>query len=198
MAFIGNFNAADVEPADFSALPSGEYITLISSSGFRNTKNGDGQYLVLAFQIIDGPKKGRMIWHNLNLINSNAKAVEIAQRELSAICRACGVMQIDNSDLLHDKPMKITVEYIPPKPDGKGGEWPEKNRIKKWAPMNGAMPVVATTPPAATAARQTTSRPAAPPKAPPPPSAAVNGKPWGPKTPEPVVEMEPELEDIPF
>ena len=138
MAFIGDFDANTVEPVDFSPLPSGEYTVLISNSEMRSTKSGDGQYLALTFQVLEGPKQGRMLWHNLNLINNNPKAVEIAQRELSAICHAVNVMRIKDSTQLHDLPMKITVEFIPAKPDGKGGEWPEKNRIKKWTAINGA------------------------------------------------------------
>ena len=183
MAYIGNFNANDIEPADFSALPSGIYTALISNSEFRNTKSGDGQFLVLAFQIVDGPKKGRLLWHNLNLINSNSKAVEIAQRELSAICRACGVMQIDNSDRLHNLPMRITVEFIPAGPDRKGVHREESNRIKKWEGMNGATPSVA--------AAHTTPAPAA--KATPAPRApAPAAAPWRPAptpaAPAPVLE----------
>lgn len=194
MAFIGNFNAAEIEPSDFSALPAGDYTALISSSEFRSTKSGDGQYLVLAFQIVDGPRKGRTLWHNLNLINSNQQAVEIAQRDLSAIARAAGVWQFDNSDVLHDRPMKITVDYIPAGNDKKGVYREESNRIKKWTAINPpATAAPAKAPPAATA-KAAPPIPRAPAKAPPP--AAVAGKPWGPKAAEPVPE--PELDDVPF
>ena len=202
MAFIGNFNANDVEPADFSAIPSGNYPALITSSEFRTTKSGDGQYLVLAIQIIDGAKKGRMLWHNLNLINSNPKAVEIAQRELSAICRATGAMQIDNSEVLHNLPMKITVAFIPAGPDRKGVYREESNQIKKWAALTAPAASAAATPAPAAPRPATTAapaRPAAPPKAPPAPPAAVAGKPWGPKAHEPVPKAAGGIEDdIPF
>ena len=180
MAFIGNFNAHEVEPVDFSALPSGEYTALISSSEFRNTKAGDGQYLVLAFQVIEGPYTGRYIWHNLNLMSSNPKASDIAQRELSAICRATGQMQISDSSSLHDIPLLIKVAYIPAK-----DQWPEKNQIKAFKPAGSLAavpaPVAAAKPapvarPAPAVARQTPApaAPAAPRQAPP----AVAGKPW--------------------
>ena len=135
MAYLGNFDASTVEPADFSALPAGDYTAIVSASEFKTTRNGDGQYLALTFQIVDGPHKGRYIWHNLNLQNKNHKAEEIAQRELSAICRAVGKMQVTDSEQLHDAPMKITVAYLPAK-----GDWPEKNQIKKWEPLVAAVP----------------------------------------------------------
>ena len=197
MAFIGSFNANDIEPADFSAIPAGDYTALISSSEFRNTKSGDGQYLVLAFQIIDGQRKGRMLWHNLNLFNSNTKAVEIAQKELSAICRATGAMQIDNSEALHDRPMRITVDYIPAGNDKKGVYRDESNRIKKWvsltapatpaaapaapkAPPVAAAPRPASAPPTAAAAAP---RPAAAPQKAPPPVAPRKKAPAAPVQP---------------
>lgn len=199
MAFIGSFNANDIEPADFSAIPAGDYTALISSSELRNTKSGDGQYLVLAFQIIDGQRKGRMLWHNLNLINSNTKAVEIAQKELSAICRATGAMQIDNSEALHDRPMRITVDYIPAGNDKKGVYRDESNRIKKWvsltAPATPAPPVAAAPRPASappTAAAAAPRPAAAPPKAPPPVA------PWKKAPAAPVEPAESLDDDIEF
>ena len=199
MAYIGSFDATTIEPADFSALPSGDYTALISSSEFRATKSGDGQYLVLAFQIVDGPKKGRMLWHNLNLINSNPKAVEIAQRELSAICRATGAMQIDNSDALHNKPHRITVAYIPSGPDAKGIHRDESNRIKQWTALGGATPVAAPAAPAMTRAHSPVAARPAP--APAPAPATGGAAPWKnpPKAPAPVAETAGGInEDIPF
>ena len=183
MAFIGNFNAAEIEPADFGAIPAGEYTALITSSEFRATKSGDGQYLVLTHQIIDGPRKGRMLWHNLNLINNNQQAVEIAQRELSAIARAINVMTFDNSESLHNIPMRITVTYTPAGNDKKGVYREESNKIKKWEALTAGPSTFA---PAATPAARPAaapSPPAAPPRRPAPPPAApaaVAGKPWGP------------------
>ena len=195
MAYLGNFNANDIEPADFSALPAGDYAVLISNSEWKDSKSG-GQYLALTLQVIDGPHNGRYLWHNLNLNHSNDKALEIAQRELSAICRATGQMTIDDSEQLHDIPMLVKVAYIPPKDDGKGGQWPEKNQIKQWKSMNGAG---ATAAPASTPAAKAPPRPAAPapavkaapaPKAPAAPKAppAVAGKPWAKAPAAPVPE----------
>lgn len=204
MAYLGEFDANTVEPADFSALPTGDYSVIISASEWRNAKNG-GQYLAITFQVIDGPAKGRYVWHNLNLQNSNPKAVEIAQRELSAICCACGRMTISDSEQLHNIPHKVHVAYIPAK-----GEWPEKNQIKKWMPMTAtqaAAPVrapaaapaaprapVASAPVAPAAPRAPAAappRPPAAPAAPPAPAAAQGGKtpPW--KKAPPAVDPQP-------
>lgn len=106
-----NFDANKVEPnAGFDPIPEGQYVAIISESAMKPTKNGDGQYLELTFQVLEGPHKGRNLWTRLNLWNPNPKAVQIAQGELSAICRAVGVMTPQDSAELHNLPMLIGVK----------------------------------------------------------------------------------------
>jgi hypothetical protein len=189
MAYLGDFDATTVEPADFSALPAGDYPVIITNSEFRTTKNGSGQYLALTFQVIDGPAKGRYVWHNLNIQNANSKAEEIAQRELSAICRATGMLRIKDSETLHGIPHLIHVAYIPAK-----GEFAEKNQIKKWMRLGETQatsaPQAAVPPPARQARATPTPSPAAPPR----PAAKPEGKipPWKkPAAPAPAPALEP-------
>jgi len=111
MATLNNFNANDVEPAtDFEPIPAGKYLAVITDSEMKLTKRGNGHYLELAFQVIDGPCKNRLLWSRLNLDNPNAQAVQIARGELSAICRAVGVMQPKDSIELHNLPLVVTVK----------------------------------------------------------------------------------------
>ena len=106
-----NFNAHEVEPAtDFEPIPAGKYIAIITGSEMKPTKAGTGSYLELTFQIIDGEHKGRLLWIRLNLDNPNQLAVQIARAELSAICRATGVMAPKDSCELHDLPLQIAVK----------------------------------------------------------------------------------------
>ena len=93
MADLNGFNANEVEPsASFEALPAGKYLAAITDSEMKPTKNGSGSYLQLTFTILEGDCKGRVVWARLNLVNPNQTAVKIAQSELSAVCRAAGVM----------------------------------------------------------------------------------------------------------
>jgi hypothetical protein len=111
MANLNGFNANNVDPAaDFEPLPAGKYLAVITASEMKPTKSGKGQYLELAFQVIDGPFKSRQLWSRLNLDNPNAQAVQIAKGELSAICRAIGVMQPKDSLDLHNLPLLLTVK----------------------------------------------------------------------------------------
>lgn len=110
MADLHGFNAAQVEPEfGFDPVPAGKYEALITTSEMKPTKAGTGQYLELTFQIIAGQYKNRIIWSRLNLDNPNATAVKIAKAELSAICRAVGVLQPRDSADLHNLPLIIDV-----------------------------------------------------------------------------------------
>ena len=110
MADLGNFNANEVEPAEeFHAIPAGKYQAVITESEMRETKNRDGEYLLLVFELIEGEYRGRKVFARLNLANKNPDAVRIARQELSAICRAVGVMNPRDSVELHNLPLTITV-----------------------------------------------------------------------------------------
>jgi hypothetical protein len=110
MANLNGFDATTVEPAgEFESLPPGKYLTVITNSELKPTKSGNGSYLELIFQVIEGPHKGRLLWSRLNLDNPNAQAVQFARGELSAICRAVDVMQPRDSVELHNLPLVVTV-----------------------------------------------------------------------------------------
>lgn len=111
MADLHGFNANQVDPStEFEPIPAGKYPAMITDSEMKPTKSGSGSYLQLTFQILEGEYKGRFVWARLNLNNANATAVQIAQAELSAICRAIGVMTPNDSVELHNLPLVITVK----------------------------------------------------------------------------------------
>ena len=111
MANLNGFNAHEVEPtSNFEPLPAGKYLAVITDSEMKPTKSGTGQYLQLSLQILEGPYKGRYVWARLNLHNPNPTTVQIARQELSAICRAVGVMQPTDSVELHNIPLVISVK----------------------------------------------------------------------------------------
>jgi len=110
MANLQGFNANEVDPAvAFEPIPAGKYLAAIIASEMKATKSGVGNYLELSFQVLEGPCKGRILWARLNLDNPNATTVQIARAELSAICRAVGVMQPKDSVELHNLPLQINV-----------------------------------------------------------------------------------------
>ena len=77
------------------------------------TKAGGGELLEIELEILEGEYARRHLWDRLNLVNANQQAVEIAQRTLSAICHATGVLRVNDSEALHFKPMLVTVKVLP-------------------------------------------------------------------------------------
>jgi hypothetical protein len=63
----------------------------------------------LEFDILSGPVRGKF-FERLNLFNDNAKAVDIANRQLSAICNAIGIVSLQDSEQLHMKPIKVVLK----------------------------------------------------------------------------------------
>ena len=110
MADLRGFDANQIDPAsDFDPIPAGKYVAAIIASEMKPTKAGTGLFLELTFQVLEGDYKNRLLWTRLNLDNPNATAVQIARAELSAICRAVGVMAPNDSAELHDLPLVINV-----------------------------------------------------------------------------------------
>jgi len=63
MANLSGFDANNVEPSgDFEPIPAGKYLAIITDSEMKPTKNGNGSYLELTFQVIEGPCKNRLLW----------------------------------------------------------------------------------------------------------------------------------------
>jgi len=106
-----NFNAEEVEPSNsFDPIPAGWYKAIVSNSEMKPTRDGYGEYLSLTLQIIEGQHENRLVFARLNLKNANEKAVDIARKDLAAICRAVGVMSPQSSEELHDIPLMIKVK----------------------------------------------------------------------------------------
>jgi hypothetical protein len=109
-ADLRGFDAREVEQLDtFEPIPAGKYIAAIVSSEMKPTKAGDGAFLEVQFQILDGEHKGRLLWARLNLENKNPLAVKLARAELASICQAVSVMTPNDSSELHDLPLQLKV-----------------------------------------------------------------------------------------
>lgn len=134
MATLGGFDANTVEPNTFGAIPAGKYLAAITHSEMKDTKGGTGRYLELTFEVLEGEHKGRKVWARLNLENPNQLAVQIARGELSAICRAVGIMTPGDSVELHNLPLTITVT-AKTRPDTGG----LTNEIKGYAKREAAL-----------------------------------------------------------
>ena len=107
---LNGFNAANIEPAAVrGAIPAGKYKCVITASEEKPTRAMTGSMLKLSMQVIEGPHQGSYVFDQLNVNNPSATAQEIAERQLSAICRAVGVFTPQDSSDLHNKPLIVTV-----------------------------------------------------------------------------------------
>ena len=129
-----NFNAEEVEPSSsFDPIPAGWYQAIISNSEMKATRDGYGEYLSLTLQVIEGQYENRLVFARLNLKNANDKTVDIARKDLAAICRAVGVMSPQASEQLHDIPLMIKVKVRPA-----SGDYEASNDIGGYKAVEGA------------------------------------------------------------
>jgi len=188
------FDARQVAPAvPFELLPPAEYNVTITDSEMKPTAQNDGSYLALEMTVLDGEHKGRKLFDNLNLVNSNQTAAEIAYRTLSAICHAVGVMDVQDTQQLHGIPLKVKVGVQGASKGKDGREYEARNIVRGYLPVDGSTaipgaPAGTTAAPAwAAPAQQAAPAQAAPAFVPP----AVPATPAAPVTPpaEPIKVM---------
>ena len=127
--FGGIFDANDIPPRDFPPVPVGEYLVQAVESDLRPTKDGTGKYLRFALEVMAGQYVGRRIFDNINLENASQTAVDFGRRRLSQICHAVGVLQVRDSEQLHNRPMLADVAIEPAK-----GEFGDRNKILGYRP----------------------------------------------------------------
>jgi hypothetical protein len=141
MVNLNDFNPNDYEPTTaFEPLPAGKYVAAITASAMKTTANGDCSYLELEFSVVEGDCKGRKAWARLCLNHRNDLAQKIARGNLSAICRAVGVMHPQDSVDLHNIPLVITVKLKKREDTGE-----MTNEIKGYSAKTAASPQQAST-----------------------------------------------------
>jgi hypothetical protein len=99
--FGGGFNPDDHEPAaDFDIIPTGDYELEVVNCEYRETRAGDGGYvwaeLMFPEDANNGKFKNRKIWKNMNISNPNDTAEKIGRGELTALCNAAGITELND------------------------------------------------------------------------------------------------------
>ena len=118
----------------FNTIPKGRYKAIITKSEMKKTKDHSetkGQYLSLMVKVVEGDHKGAIVFRNLNLVNKNDMAVQIAQNELATICAAVGKASVKDSEELHGKEMWIDVGV-----EEANGDNPERNTIVNYEALS--------------------------------------------------------------
>jgi len=132
--FNKGFDANKVEPENgFEPLPDGAYPCMIVKCEEKPTKTPGGVQLVVEFRVADGKYAKRTVFHRINLENANAQAVQIGQGQLSALCRATGIMTPKAAHEFCNKVVRVTVKVVPDTRPGGGLQ----NKVVKVESMGG-------------------------------------------------------------
>ena len=108
---IAGFDASTAPEDTFAEVTIGRHTAAIVDVQKKRTNAGDGAYLNLRVQILDGPCKGRSVFDMLNLWNSSEKAVKIAEARLASILKAIGVITPRCNEDLLNKPLLVDVVH---------------------------------------------------------------------------------------
>jgi len=131
MALLPNvFTPDDIK--DEMLLDDGLYVLEITKSSMKDTKNKKGKYLSLHMKVTraeDENDVGFGIFVNLNLVNDNPMAVNIAEREFKQLCEAIETEQVEDSDEMHGIPFCAKIATC-----SGGDDYPDSNCIKKYMP----------------------------------------------------------------
>lgn len=135
MAHIGVDFTNIPQYAGNEPLPTAWYNAFISASEIKPTKDAavtNHHMLHLEFTIQGGQYNGRKVFTQLNIGHSNPATKEIAYKQLSSIAHSVGVIQVQDSQQLHNIPLKIRVKLK------EGGEKKDNmgNVVGKYDPQN--------------------------------------------------------------
>lgn len=140
------FDAAKIEPNNgYDPLPEGQYPCLVIKCEEKSAqKDPENKYLNVELRVVGDKYKNRTLFHHINLKNKNEKAQQIGQGQLSAFCRATGVMQPKGAHEFANKTIRVSVKVVKSTRPGGGLE----NSVVKVEPMGGAQPITPATEPA--------------------------------------------------
>ena len=137
MALI-NFNVNELPPSegnDFEPIATGWYEVVMTKGAMKDTKAGNGKRLACEFDVIGPAYAGRKLFHGFNMVNPNAEAVKISQRQLGDFAEACGKEEVQDSDELIGIPVLAKVKVK----EAKGG-YDASNEIVTFKALGGAQP----------------------------------------------------------
>lgn len=130
------FDATQVQPdaGRQPPIPKGVYRAIMVNSEIKPTSNGSGMYIAAEFKVLGGAYDGRSIYSNFNIQNQSAKAQEIGQRQFSAVCHATGILHVQDTAQLHNRPLNISVKIEAGglKADGTGN-YDDRNEVVGYA-----------------------------------------------------------------
>lgn len=203
-----SFDATKVDPAKaLEPVPDGWYEAKVVDTKIVPTKDGSGTRLNLTHEVLSGEFKGRKVFSGFNIKNQSEKAQEMAQKDLSALCHAVSVLNLRDTQQLHNIPHRIKVKLIPAR---EGYDAKNEIALGGYEPLNGAKmagssgsaalrPAGSGKPPVAAGAKPSAVAPKSPTASAPPKSGPKSGaKTAAAPTPAPVEEQVEEFTQQPW
>lgn len=163
-------NTVEKRESNYELLPAGFYLAQVVESEIVPLKSGQGQALKLTFEVLSDGYRNRKVWARLNVQHRGSpQAEQIAQQQLRELCDSIGIVRMQDTVELHNKPVQIKVKIS--KDDS--GQYEDRNEITGFKPAGAGQPQVGGIP----------QRAAAPANAPAASPAAAGGStaPWAKK-----------------
>jgi len=119
-----SFTATEVEEkqqGDFyeEKIPDGEYRVQITETDYSinatkkadPTKDGAGDWLMIQYEVVsNGKQRGQTLRQYYNVVHTNTTAVELAQRDLSRLCKVINIKGFKDRDQLLGKKLIIKTK----------------------------------------------------------------------------------------
>ena len=135
----GGFDASSVEPAaEFSILPPFNYAVKIQSCEVKKTKNGNGHFVAIEMEIIDGSEAGRRVWDNINIENPSEQCQKMGRASFSALCRAFDMVNCTDLSVFIDQYVVAHVKVSVNK-----NTQEKENRVRTYSPAKDYVPPAA-------------------------------------------------------
>lgn len=131
-----NFDTNSVEKreSNYELLPAGWYTAQVTESEIVRLNSGNGSALKLTIEVLQDGYRGRKVWARLNVQHSNPKAETIAQQQLRELCDSIGVVRMQDTVELHNKPMAVKLKIR--KDDT--GQYEDQNEVTGFKPAGGS------------------------------------------------------------
>jgi hypothetical protein len=128
-------NNAPKRENNYELLPAGWYTAQVTESELVALKSGQGQALKLTIEVLDDGYRNRKVWARLNVRHSGSpKAEQIAQEQLRELCESIGVVRMQDTVELHNKPFSVKLKVR--KDDT--GQYEDQNEVTAFKPAGGS------------------------------------------------------------
>lgn len=115
---------------DFSPIPPGSYEVVCIDHEVKTTKAGNGEYVSLTFEILDGQFAKRRLWFNFNWTNPSLEAMRIGRQQFKQFINAAGLEKVADTEESVDLTCIVEVDIDP--------KDATRNRIKRFTSRKAA------------------------------------------------------------